>query len=305
MSPENTSKASSALTSAHITSHSLLTPTIKAWRIYLEDQGVSNHTVKAFLSDLNLLAAYVPPDRSLGEISTSELNNFLNWMQNERGVPCSPKTLARRITSIKAFFRWLNQYGVLIVDPAEKVPQRTVISPLPVVLTPEEVELALEVADRHRRAAKPDARTYTLFSLLLHTGIKKGECLALTQNHLELESPTGPFLFVRYASPQNRYKERKIDLPESWIEAYLEYRAQYNLGERVFPWSQRRLEYLLEDLSVEAGLSKHISFDMCRWTCALSDWRAGMEREKIRQKLGISKIQWREVSMKLERLAGG
>jgi integrase/recombinase XerD len=305
MSPENPSKASSALASAHITSHSLLAPTIKAWRIYLEDQGVSNHTVKAFLSDLNLLAAYVPPDRSLGEISTSELTNFLNWMQNERGVPCSPKTLARRITSIKAFFRWLNQYGVLIVDPAEKVPQRTVISPLPVVLTPEEVELALEVADRHRRAAKPDARIYTLFALLLHTGIKKGECLALTQNHLELEAPTGPFLFVRYASPQNRYKERKIDLPESWVEAYLEYRAQYNLGERVFPWSQRRLEYLLEDLSVEAGLSKHISFDMCRWTCALSDWRAGMEHEKIRQKLGISKIQWREVSMKLERLAGG
>lgn len=305
MSPENPSKASQTLASAHITSHSLLTPTIKAWRIYLEDQGVSNHTVKAFLSDLNLLAAYVPPDRSLGEISTSELTNFLNWMQNERGVPCSPKTLARRITSIKAFFRWLNQYGVLIVDPAEKVPQRTVISPLPVVLTPEEVELALEVANHHRRAAKPDARIYTLFALLLHTGIKKGECLALTQNHLELEAPTGPFLFVRYASPQNRYKERKIELPESWVEAYREYRAQYNLGERVFPWSQRRLEYLLEDLSVEAGLSKHISFDMCRWTCALSDWRAGMEHEKIRQKLGISKIQWREVSMKLERLAGG
>lgn len=42
---------------------------------------------------------------------------------------------------------------------------------------------------------------------------------------------------------------------------------------------------------------------MCRWTCALNDWLAGMEREKIRQKLGISPIQWREVSMKLEKLA--
>lgn len=305
MSPDTPSHASNVLTSAHITSHSLLTPTIQIWRIYLDDQGVSTHTVKAFMSDMNLLASYLPPDRSLGEISTSDLTNFLNWMQNERGVPCSPKTLARRITSIKAFFRWLHQYGVLILDPAEKVPQRTVISPLPVVLTPEEAELALETADRQRRAAKPDARTYTLVSLLLHTGIKKGECLAITPNHIDLEAPTGPLLFVRYASPQNRYKERKISLPESWVEAYLEYRTQYDLSERVFPWSQRRLEYLLEDLSVEAGLSKHVSFDMCRWTCALSDWRAGMEHEKIRQKLGISKIQWREVSMKLERLAGG
>jgi site-specific recombinase XerD len=305
MSPEPTTKPTNVLASAHITSHSLLTPTIQAWRLYLEDQGVSKHTVKAFMSDLNLLATYLPPDRSLGEISTSDLTNFLNWMQTERGVPCSPKTLARRITSIKAFFRWLNQYGVLIIDPAEKVPQRTVISPLPVVLTPEEGEWVLDVADRQRRAAKPDARTYALVSLLLHTSIKKGECLATTPNHIELDGPNGPFLFVRYASPQNRYKERKIDLPESWVEAYREYSAQYDLSERVFPWSQRRLEYLLEDLGVEAGLSKHLSFDMCRWTGALGDWRSGMEHEKIRQKLGVSKIQWREVSMKLERLAGG
>jgi integrase/recombinase XerD len=121
---------------------------------------------------------------------------------------------------------------------------------------------------------------------------------------VELDAPDGPILFVRYASPQNRYKERKIALPESWIEAYHEYQTQYRLTERLFPWSQRRLEYLLEDLSVEIGLDKHLSFDMCRWTCALDDWQLGMEHNKIRQKLGISKIQWREVSMKLERLAG-
>ncbi len=140
---------------------------------------------------------------------------------------------------------------------------------------------------------------------MLNTGIKKGECLALNLNHLELEAPDGAILFVRYASPQNRYKERKIDLADSWIEVYHEYAAQYDLKDRLFPWSQRRLEYLLEDLSAEAGLDKHVSFDMCRWTCALNDWRSAVEHEKIRQKLGVSKIQWREISMKLERLSNG
>ena len=59
----------------------------------------------------------------------------------------------------------------------------------------------------------------------------------------------------------------------------------------------------MEDLSNEAGLVKHLSFDMCRWTCALNDWQAGFDHEKIRQKLGISKIQWREIKMKLQRLS--
>lgn len=294
-----------AVYSAHIHSNSLISPTIKAWRFYLEDQGVSPHTVKAFQSDLNLLASFLPPDRAIGDISTPELNLFLDWLQKGRNVPCSPKSLARRITSIKAFFRWLHQYGAILVDPAEKVPQRTVMSPIPVVLTDVETQAVLDVADKHRRAEKADARYYALLALLLSTGIKKGECLSLKLNHLDLQAHEGPYLFVRYATPQSRYKERKIALPESWVEAYHEYAAQYELTDRLFPWSQRRLEYLLEDLSQEAGLEKHLSFDMCRWTCALNDWRSGMEHDKIRQKLGVSKIQWREIRMKLERLSVG
>lgn len=289
--------------SAHITPQSTLIPTIKAWRIYLEDQGNSAHTVKAFTADLHLLAIYLPPDRPLGSLTTTDLNSFLEWMQTGRGVPCSPKTLSRRITSLKAFFRWLHKNGVILTDPAEKVVQRTVLSPLPEVLTPEEVEAVIEAANAHRQPPKPDARYATLLLLLLGTGIKKGECLALSPAHVDLDAPGGPILFVRYTNPQSRYKERKIELPEDWVSAYQEYQSQYQLGERIFPWSPRRLEYLLEDLSNEAGLKKHLSFDMCRWTCALNDWKAGIDRDKIRQKLGISKVQWREISMKLETLS--
>jgi integrase/recombinase XerD len=289
---------------AHLTPAITLEPAISAWEVFLNDQGRSIHTIKAFAADLRLLAGYLPPDRPLGSITTPELNQFLDWMQKGRGVPCSPKTLARRITSIKAFFRWLHERGVLPVDPAERVVQRSVISPAPVVLTGPETVQVLEAAARFRQAARPDARYYALVSLLLTTGIKKGECLTLTVNHIDSENPKGPHLFVRYGSPQHRYKERRVPLTEDWLQAYREYAAQYAISERLFPWSQRRLEYLLEDLGKEAGLEKHLSFDMCRWTCALQDWKDGVDPNKIRQKLGISKIQWREVRMKLGQLAG-
>lgn len=297
-------ESSSFKYSAHITSDTTLEPAIKAWEFYLSDQGRSPHTITAFVSDIHLLADYLPPDRSLGDISTTDLNLFLEWLQKGRGVACSPKSLARRVTSVKAFFRWLHEHGVLLLNPAEKVLQRSVISPLPTVLTGDEILAVLDVAESlRRRAENPDARNHTLLSLLLSTAIKKGECLNITTNHIDLEAPGGPVLFVRYTSPRNRYKERKIPLPEDWGAAYQEYCSQYGITDKVFPWSPRRLEYLLEDLSEAAGLEKHLSFDMCRWTCALNDWLSGEEHEKIRQKLGISKIQWREVRMKLERLA--
>ena len=301
--PMTTPDSNPAAPIAHITASTTLAPAIQGWRIFLTDQSNSPHTLKAFIGDLNLLASHFPPDRAVGSISTNDHNNFLHWMQTQRGVPCSPKTLSRRITSIKAFFRWLFQNAIILVDPAEKVVQQSVISPAPTVLTADEVQAALQAADAHRRATPPDARPYTLFLLLLETGIKKSESLAINVNHIDLSDPAAPFLFVRYASPQNRAKERKIALSSAWIEAYQEYIQQFSPSDQLFPWSQRRLEYLLEDISKEAGLEKHISFDMCRWTCALSDWKSGMEANKVRQKLGVSKIQWREVKMKLERLA--
>ena len=289
--------------SAHITEHTLLPPAIQAWKIYLHDQGRTNNTLKAFSADLSLLADFLPPDKPLGQITTKDLDDFLDWLQNDRNVPCSPKTLSRRITSIKSFFRWLTVNGVLSHNPAEKIVQKTVVSPLPEVLTAVEQEKVLDAAEAMRTAANPDLRPYVLLRLLLETGLKKGECLHLMTNHVELEGPEAPRIFVRYSSPRYRYKERNIPVSSAWAEAYREYIQRYDIKNQVFPWSQRRLEYLLEDVGNAGGLDKHLSFDMCRWTSALNDLTAGIDTDKIRQKLGISKIQWREVYAKLQSLA--
>ena len=283
-----------------INSRITLAPALQAWEIYLNDQGSSPHTITAFLGDLRLFASFLPPDRQVGEISLADLNNFLRWMEHERDVPCSPKTLARRITSLKSFFRWLHEGGVIPANPAEQVVQKSVRSPLPEILSPEEIENILDTALAYRQKPDPDLRSYLLFTLILETGIKKGECLSLSPNHIQLDASDDPLVFIRYANPQNRYKERKIKLSQDWIAAYQEYRLHHNLDDRLFPWSARMLEYILEDLGKDAGITKRVSFSMCRWTCAVEDWRSGMEPNKIRQKLGISEVQWREISRKLQ-----
>ncbi len=292
------------ITNAHLLSTSSIPDALHAWEDFMADQGRSPHTVKAFTADILMLHDYLNQSTPIGSITTEDLNKFLHWLREERGIPCSPKSYARRITSLKSFFRWLARFGALPTNPAEKILQKSVISPLPETLTREELDRVLEAARAHSTASKPDHRPYTLILLALTTGIKKGECLTLATNHLDLTDAEHPFLMVRYANPRSRYKERKIDLTPEWVETYKAYLAQYKPTEKVFPWSQRRLEYILEDISREAGLAKHLSFDMCRWTSALTDWLDGVEKDTIRQKLGISKIQWRELSAKLKQLAG-
>ncbi len=275
---------------------------IVAWLEHLEKEDSSPHTIKAFGGDMHQLSQFIGAGKSIGQITTRDLNDWLSWQRTVK--KCSPKTYARRVTSTKSFFRWLKGSGAIGSDPAAPIIQQSVISPLPEVLSEAEAAAALAAADSIRRGEKPDPRPYVLFTLLLQTGIKKGECLTLVPNHVDLANPAEPVLWVRYPDPRHRYKERKLRLDPSWVPAFREYVAQFEPRDKLFPWSPRRLEYLLEDISQAAGLPKRISFDMCRWTCAVRDARAGMEFDKIRQKLGLSKIQWREIGMKLRKLVG-
>lgn len=276
---------------------------VRAWEGYLKDQNKSIYTIKAFKGDIQLLASYFPPDKTVGSVTTADLNNFLDWMNNERKVPCSPKTNSRRITSFKSFFKWLKTFGVINEDPAAPLTQAAVESPMPEILTKEEVERVLAAAGAYRTQSKPDARYSVLVELLLATGIKKSETLGISKNHIEREDPENPRLYVRYVNSVSRAKDRTIDLPASWLEVYDEYLEQYHPNDQIFPWSPRRLEYLLEDISRDAGLMKHMSFAMCRWTCFVRDYVEGVPMEKIRAKMGVSQVQWRGIYNKLKLLA--
>jgi len=145
-------------------------------------------------------------------------------------------------------------------------------------------------------------RPYVLFTLLLQTGIKKSECLSLELTHVDLDDAAGPALWVRYKEARHRLKERKLPLTPEWADVYRAYLAFEQPEKSIFPYSPRRLEYLLEDITIAAGISKHISFEMCRWTFALRHAQSGTDDDLIRRYLGLSRIQWREIGMKLKRL---
>jgi integrase/recombinase XerD len=260
--------------------------------------------VKAFASDIRLLGKFLGIGQPIGKIGTKNLNDFLHWLQYDRGVPCSPKSYARRVTTLKVFFGWLHKAGVIADDPATAVIQTTVKSPLPTLPTSEQIDKALAVTQTIRTQEKPDARPHLLLTLLLQTGMKKSEIMNLVPNHIDRDAPGGPQLFVRYANPRLRNKERKLFLEKSWLDVLDEYLPQYKPNDTLFTCTARNLEYVLSDVGEAAGLEQGLlSFENLRWVSALQDWQAKKEPDEIRQKMGLSKITWRETKKKLEKLA--
>ena len=292
-----------AQASPGLSTQSSLRAALGAFEVHMQGRGFSENTVKAFLSDLNILAQFVGVGTAVGNISTRDLGRFADWLVSGRGVPCNPKSLARRVTTLKVFFGWLAETGVLPQDPAAPMVHKPVMTPLPDVLSDAEVERVLGVTQAMRHGEKPDARPHLLVTLLLHTGIKKGECMNVVMNHLDFGDPAQPVLWIRYANPSRRHKERKLRLPVWWPAVLAEYRAQYQPQEALFACTARNLEYVLKRVAGQAELAHSLSFEMLRWTCAVRDYQAGMETNKLRQKLGVSKITWREVGVKIAKLA--
>lgn len=293
-----------------LNANSPLQAALGAFEQHMREEGFALNTIKSFASDIRLLGKYIGAGQPIGEIGTENLNKFLNWLVYERNVPCSPKSYARRVTTLKVFFGWLNESGVLLLNPAEAVVQMSVTSPLPTLPTPSEIDRATAVTEAWRTGEtitgekrKPDSRPHLLLTLLLQTGMKKGETMGLVLNHVERDDELNPQIFVRYKNPRMRYKERKLAIDPEWLEILDEYVAQYEIDEAIFTCTARNLEYVLRDVSDEAGIEPGlISFENLRWTSALNDLRAGMEPDLIREKLGLSKVTWRETKSKLERL---
>ncbi|MDF1512829.1 MAG: phage integrase N-terminal SAM-like domain-containing protein, partial [Anaerolineae bacterium] len=92
---------------------STLGEALAAFKQYMRDRGFTPHTQQAFSQDMFILREYLEPAKSIGDISTATLNAFLKWMERDRGVPCRPKTMERRITTLKVFFGWLAEEGYL------------------------------------------------------------------------------------------------------------------------------------------------------------------------------------------------
>jgi integrase/recombinase XerD len=296
---------------APLAATSTLAAGIGAFHNHMQQLGWSHYTLQAFGGDLKLFQTFVGANTALNEITSAAISKFLHWLRYERGVPCKPKSYQRRLTTLKVFFAWLAKDGIIADDPAAPIAHQPVTSPLPEILYADQVEKLIAAAQSFRDpspalktgAQKSDARPYLLVTLLLTTGIKKSETMAIRLSDIDLSNRASPALYIRYDDARKRHKERKLKLPSDFADSLARYREKYQPREHLFECTARNLEYILADLAKMTGLGDTVSFESLRWTCAVRDYQAGMSEEHIRLKMGLSTITWEEWGERVRKLA--
>jgi len=285
---------------------SILSSAVNSFDEYMVRKGFSMNTIKAFRNDLKITQDFLGKETKLHEINTQHLYDFLEWLQDGRGKPCSAKSLARRITTIKVFFSWIHGIGVIGTDPAGPILQQPAKTPLPTILSDGEVKQLMRAAqDFLWDRDKPDARPYVLVHLLLQTGMKKAECARLLISDLDMADANAPQVSIRYAEERHAHKNRTITLSADLAPAVTDYLSQYKPESFLFECTPRNLEYVLDEVGRKAEIERtQVGFETLRWTSAVRDFRFGIPEERLRQKMGLSKISWRETREKILKLTG-
>lgn len=146
-------------------------------------KGVSPKTVEAYAADvggfLGFITLHKGEPQGLGALSDLSIRDMRSWMAQERGKGVGPRSLARRLSAVKGFFRWLSAHEG--IDPTAVLSTR---SPkfdrkLPRPLAQDAAFAMLDHVDVQAKEDWIGARDTAVVTLLYGCGLRISEALAL------------------------------------------------------------------------------------------------------------------------------
>jgi site-specific recombinase XerD len=134
---------------------------------FLKNQHRSSATITAYAGDLSQLKEYLNSHRitQATTIQTNYLQDFLDTLVQKS---YTPKSISRKINSLKTFFKFLHQEGLVPSNPAAPLTHPKYESAPPRVLSSEEYH-------KLRDACRLDIRMCAIIEILLQTGIRISE----------------------------------------------------------------------------------------------------------------------------------
>lgn len=183
---------------------------------YLQvEKGYSPNTVASYKSDLQKFLDFlkIKNKTDIKEVNRDYLAGYIFNLHKGKN---SPATIARRIASLKGFFRFLCLENILEIDPSINIETPKLAKKLPKVLSVDEVDMLLR--DPHD-ASFFSIRDKAMLELLYATGMRVSELINLDLIQIDLD-----MCFVRCTGKGD--KERIIpigSLAVKSIKNYLEF----------------------------------------------------------------------------------
>lgn len=141
------------------------------------ERGLSKNSILAYSFDIKDFQAYAGP----GPISGSDSAAVAGYIDQLTRQGLSSRTIARRLSALRTFFRFLESEGRLEGDPSALVHAPRLGQTLPKYLTRQEVVRLLELPDTKTPLGKRDR---AMLELLYSSGLRVSELCAVKMQDL-------------------------------------------------------------------------------------------------------------------------
>ncbi len=275
------------------------------FEIFLKlEKSLSPNSVSAYIHDIHMLTQYLEAaniEKEPAEIELSDLRKFVQWI-SELGV--TPRTQARVISGIKAFFIFLMIEEIIEINPITLLETPKIGKKLPVVLSVEEIDRLLAAID----LSKPEGqRNKAMIETLYSCGLRVTELI-----NLKISNMYPDLGFIRVVGKGN--KERLIPIsPKALKEIDLYYQDRRRLpkiensdGNIVFlnrrgkRLTRVMIFTIVKDLAKKIQLKKKISPHTFRHSFATHLVEGGADLRAVQEMLGHESILTTEIYTHLD-----
>lgn len=271
------------------------------------EKNLSEKTLKAYKTDISQLLAFMKSrslDTTITTISKTELKEYLVSISSLK-----PKSVKRKIATVKAMFNYLEFEDILAVNPFRKMrinikePKR-----LPLVMDIREITRIFKTAYTHKKKnTSPESYSYfrnlrdiVIIELLFSTGARVSEIAGLTKNNINLDSGS---VSIRGKGDKERViqicNRETIDLLKHYYKLYkqsIEKAGNYFLVNRLgSKLSDQSIRAIVKRLAGTAGLNRHITPHMFRHSFATLLLEKDVDIKYIQSLLGHSSIMTTQI----------
>jgi len=224
---------------------------------FLATHDLAQHSRRAFTNDIKKFARWFHASNgepfTVGRATTRDIADFRNHLRRDRGQAVA--TVNRNLVMVRRFFGWLTEQGHIAANPAKPIKELKRTTLAPKGLDRSQVRKLLREIE-----VRGDVRANAIFSLLLYTGCRVGDLVALELPDLTIGDRSGSVVF-RHGKGN---KQRVCPLPvaaRKAVAVYLEIRPPVP-SERVFigergPLTDRGFRALCDKYSAITGVKLH------------------------------------------------
>ncbi|MEW4567768.1 tyrosine recombinase XerC [Tautonia sp. JC769] len=273
-------------------------PSISAFLDHLRrERGASAHTIRGYAGDLAVYAEFLAEtgggaDQDPLRVDAKRLRSFSAWLAG-RGY--SAGTMARRLASLRSFFRFHRRQGAVSVDPTAGLRNPKQPKRLPRALRVEDVVTLL---DGMATETPLGIRDRAMFETLYGGGLRVAELVGLDLDDLDPERGT-----VRVRGKGRRERLAPIG-PEAmnWLARWLEVRQPDRAGEPAIflnrygrRLSTRSVDRLFQNHLRAQGLDPNASPHALRHSFATHLLDQGADLRSVQELLGHRRLTTTQV----------